>query len=181
MFTRKRWQPPTGLTPEAQKVVASLQQYFLSLEDKGSLSIGEAAIIANQGIQYPATQVPSSDVNNLDDYEESASNVSTTIAPQGGSFTATATYNYTKVGRKVSIEAQGVITNVGTATGVVDIDIPFIPARTTVAVAVNVTSALGLAGYAHNNGGQGQLRFFRPDGTTAIAVATFSVSATFNV
>ena len=133
-------------------------------------------------IKFPATQNASTDVNTLDDYEESATDVSATILPQGGAFTATATYNYTKVGRKVFIEAQAVITNVGTGTGVIDINIPFVPDRTT-ALSANYVATLtnSLAGYVQDNGGQGQLRVFKPDSTTAIAVATISVSSTFHV
>jgi hypothetical protein len=75
-----------------------------------------------------------------------------------------------------------VITNVGTGTGVLDINIPFVPAETTPATATQIAPALlGLAGQAFNNGGQGQLRIFKPDGTTAIAVGTLVISATFRI
>lgn len=73
MLTRKRI-PNINLSGDWQKdgpnLVRWISDYLLSLEAKGSLVINEAEITASQGIKFPATQVASSDVNTLDDYEE---------------------------------------------------------------------------------------------------------------
>jgi hypothetical protein len=72
-FTQKRWKPP-DVAPtwqqDRQNVVKSIVDYLQSLEARGSLSVSEASITANSGIIFPATEVPSSDPNTLDDYEE---------------------------------------------------------------------------------------------------------------
>jgi hypothetical protein len=81
-----------------------LQDYFLSLEKPGALSINEVEIFASQGIQFPATQVASTDANTLDDYEEG------TWTPADGSgagLTFTVDHaRYTKVGRLVTGQAK---------------------------------------------------------------------------
>lgn len=195
---------------EGEKIVASLAEYLRGLEAPGALEIQEARIgnstingssvggttaaagefttlsasglISADGgqIKFPATQAASSNANTLDDYEEVPS-TATSASPQGGAFTATASYKGTKVGNLVSVEVSCVISNVGTGTGVIDVNIPFLPALKCAGSAVNDTSLLGLSAYAHNNGGQGQVRIFKPDGTTAIAVATLLAQVTFAV
>lgn len=185
MFTRKRFRAPNPTGDDRydlRALIKALNDYLLSLEDKGALQIDEAQITAAQGIKFPATQVASTDVNTLDDYEESAQDVATTVAPGGGAFTATGAYTYTKVGNLVTISRASVtITNVGTGTGVIDIDVPFVPIEPSPVAAVNATSNLGLAGFVFNSAGQGKIRIFKPDGTTAIAVATLVAEVSYRV
>jgi hypothetical protein len=112
----------------------------------------------------------------------SALAVSGSVFTQGGAMTATATYSYTKIAAKlVNVRASVVITATGTGTGVIDINVPFLPAETTPGASVNVTSTIGLACQVFDNGGQGQIRIYKPDGTTAIAVATLLASVTYRI
>ena len=171
-----------SLATEHNRLLDAVRSAFEDLNREGALDIADAAIVASRGIKFPATQTASTDVNTLDDYEESnTSGTSTSVAPGGGAFTATATYTYTKAGNLVAIQAVVVITNVGTGTGVVNVDIPFVPAATGAVSAVNTTSGIGLSGVVFNSAGQGKFQFFKPDGTSPIAVATLIGETTFRV
>jgi len=64
-------------------------------------------ILSVNGIQFPATQIPSADANTLDDYEEGT----WTPTAFGGTTTGTTTYNvqtgtYTKIGRQVIVNGR---------------------------------------------------------------------------
>jgi hypothetical protein len=61
------------------------------------IGLGDNAPVDGDGIRFPATQVPSSNANTLDDYEEG------TWTPVVGGVTLTGAGRYTKVGRLVSI------------------------------------------------------------------------------
>ena len=76
------------------------------------------------GITFPATQVASSDVNTLDDYEEG--NWTPTITAGSGTPTTTSinTAKYTKIGRLVTLEVDISITAIGTASGVLNFTVP---------------------------------------------------------
>ena len=107
MFTRKEW-PGSAFKTDPKKnhedLVKSIADYLRSLNLKGSLTIEEAAITASQGIKFPATQVNSSDVNTLDDYEEAATFTPTfTFATPGDktSLNSVAVGDATKIGRLV--------------------------------------------------------------------------------
>ena len=68
------------------------------------------------GITFPATINASSNANTLDDYEEGTWTPS--VTSQNGSITSyTATGNYTKIGRTVTLYCNIQITNGGTASG----------------------------------------------------------------
>jgi len=77
------------------------------------------------GITFPATINASSDANTLDDYEEGTWTPS--VTSQSGSITSyTATGNYTKIGRTVTLYCNIQVTNIGTASGQVFITgVPF--------------------------------------------------------
>jgi hypothetical protein len=105
VFTRKRWSPP-GLTGDwvvdGPKLLKAMSDYWLALESKGALTIGEASITANQGIAFPATQVASSDANTLDDYEESLTSGWTPTDGSGAALAfSAANGTYIKVGALV--------------------------------------------------------------------------------
>jgi hypothetical protein len=51
-------------------LMRALNDYLLALEKKNALTIGQAQIYVDQGLQFPSTQVVSSDRHNLDDYTE---------------------------------------------------------------------------------------------------------------
>jgi len=76
-------------------------------------------------MNFPSTQVASSDVNTLDDYEEGLFDVTFTCA----SGTATLDYTrlaYTKIGRQVTVTGQLQVSGVSTPTGAVTMgNLPF--------------------------------------------------------
>ena len=82
--------------------------------------------IVTNGIKFPATQVPSSDPNTLDDYEEGT--FSPTFSADSGLITSVQVVDarYVKIGKLVHIEVAFNITDKGTATGNLYMLIPFI-------------------------------------------------------
>lgn len=75
------------------------------------------------GIIFPATQVPSTDANTFDDYEEG-----TWTPSVGGTATYTAQIGtYTKMGRKVLIEGSLTINVIGTGSTYQISGLPFTP------------------------------------------------------
>ena len=70
-------------------------QNALTLDSSGVLSLGQGKL------KFPATQVPSSDVNTLDDYEEGTWSPTLTGFTFVGS--STSQYNYVKVGKVVTV------------------------------------------------------------------------------
>jgi hypothetical protein len=88
---------------------------------------GKGALQLSSGINFPATQVASSDVNTLDDYEEGTWTIGLTFG--GGSTGITTTLNtgrYTKVGRQVTVSGLLSLTSKGSSTGIAEITgLPF--------------------------------------------------------
>jgi hypothetical protein len=85
---------------------------------------GATPSTSGAGITFPATQSASTDANTLDDYEEGT--FTPVITPGSGSLTAhTATGNYTKIGRLVTLNIVFTITTAGTASGTATYTIPF--------------------------------------------------------
>jgi hypothetical protein len=77
-------------------------------------------LVDNQGgqIKFPATQVPSADVNTLDDYEEGTFTPSLVFGVGSTGMTYSSQLGkYTKVGRQVTIEIKIVLTAKGSSTG----------------------------------------------------------------
>jgi hypothetical protein len=77
-------------------------------------------------IVFPATQNASSNANTLDDYEEGTFTPS--AESQSGVITSfSSNGSYTKIGRSVFIQGRIVVTNVGTASGILLVgSLPFI-------------------------------------------------------
>lgn len=80
-------------------------------------------------IKFPATQVPSTDANTLDDYEEGT----WTPVLRFGTGTTGITYTnqqgtYIKVGRRVTLQARVTLSAKGSSTGTADLSgVPFTP------------------------------------------------------
>lgn len=104
-------------------------------------------------IAFPATQNASSDANTLDDYEEGSTTPTPTTT--GGAFTsASSLIIHTKIGRQVSIKGTvGIVTNGGSASGAVQVTLPFTNANDNPAPAwgVRTDSLVGLTGYVGAN------------------------------
>jgi hypothetical protein len=70
------------------------------------------------GIQFPATQVASADVNTLDDYEEGTWTMGVAFGGASvGVTTSSNTGTYTKIGRQVTINGYLELTSKGSSTG----------------------------------------------------------------
>lgn len=84
-------------------------------------------------IKFPAVQVPSADPNTLDDYKEAV--IVPIISAQSGTFgNVNGSISYTKIGQLYSLELQINIIDAGTASGVIELTLPFIMNGTNVGV-----------------------------------------------
>ena len=98
------------------------------------IGLGSAVPSSGIGITFPATQSASADANTLDDYEEG------TWTPTFSSVTGTITSyavsqaTYTKIGRLVNVSFAITITNNGTGSGAVQLNLPFQSAEKAVGV-----------------------------------------------
>ncbi len=83
----------------------------------------------NQSVGYFNTQNASSDANTLDDYEEGT--WTPTITSDGGTITSSTFTNglYTKIGRIVCVSGLVTLTNVGTASGNLQLTLPIASAN----------------------------------------------------
>jgi len=79
-------------------------------------------------LTFPATQVPSSNVNTLDDYQEGT--FTPVLTPAGGTITPNASYTggrYTKIGNLVTVNGCVYVTSVAAPTGALSITgLPFV-------------------------------------------------------
>ena len=125
----------TAVTISAAQVVTFAGTAILPT----TLGVGGATpSTSGSGITFPATQSASSDANTLDDYEEGT--WSPTVTSSGGSITSyTSDGTYTKIGRLVLITARVGLTNVGTASGNLNItNFPFTSAGTSMQMPMTV-------------------------------------------
>lgn len=122
-------------------------------------SLGPNLDLPTGQIKFPATQIPSSDVNTLDDYEEGSFTPS--LTPNSGAITsAAASGTYTKVGNRVFFSINIGITTAGTGTGALFVgNFPFTIAGLATAAGANTASLVGAVGTGSA-------------GSTQIAVAT---------
>lgn len=123
------WEIGTGTyatsgTTVARSLIASSTGSLLNLSGAAIMYIDAvasilAAIQEPGQIKFPATQNPSTDANTLDDYEEGTWTPTLTFG--GGStgitYSATRSGRYTKIGRLVNVQAEVVLTNKGSSTG----------------------------------------------------------------
>ena len=97
--------------------------------------------LKSPNIVFPATQVPSADVNTLDDYQEGTWTPDLQFGGAKVGITYNATYHhglYTKIGRLLSFSCYMVLTSKGLSTGIAEIHgLPFSTA-TGVAASVKV-------------------------------------------
>jgi hypothetical protein len=111
-------------------------------------SAGKGALQLSSGINFPATQVASSDANTLDDYEEGTWVGTLKGATTDPTIAVTATGRYTKVGRLVSVQIS--FSNVNTTGASGDayiIGLPFANSSITVHGSAASYLALTFSGY----------------------------------
>jgi hypothetical protein len=162
MLTQYRPQWP-ALTGDANKdlkaVILALEQHFSALNEVGAIDLQQAAITASEGIQFPATQNPSTDANTLDDYEEGTCTLGFSFggAASGVAYTQN-TGTYTKIGNRVFVTGRVLFSNKGTSTGIARITgLPFTVGSTSSAYAgvamrcENITFAGMIQGYSEIN------------------------------
>ena len=96
----------------------------ISLSSAGATSLLMSSVA---GVNFPATQVASSDANTLDDYEEGT--WTPVVTPASGSLTSyTSVGNYIKIGQVVYLHFSTTFTNAGTASGALNFSgLPFQP------------------------------------------------------
>jgi hypothetical protein len=155
----------------------SLSSVLLLGADKSATFSG--TINANAGINFPDTQVASSDANTLDDYEEgdwspvikdNSNNSMTMDANTGG--------RYVKIGSQVSVTARVQTTSIASASGSIKITgLPFTSvnaqayksgARATVALNLNISAGESVAVYLAMN--TTELVLYVSDATTGDTV-----------
>ena len=143
-----------SLAAEHNRLLDAVRSAFEDLNREGALDIADAAIVASRGIKFPATQNASTDVNTLDDYEES-DNVSSTVTSGTGTLTtASGSLDYTKVGRKVTFVAALTITTNGTGATDIRFTLPFTAADIAgFAGFVTGIAGYGIVGYVNGSSG----------------------------
>ena len=99
----------------------------ITIASGGGVTFAEVANV-DKGIKFPATQVASTNVNTLDDYEEGT--YTPTISFGGNSvgvaYNSTNTSGfYQKIGRMVKIDFRITLTSKGSSTGVARVSLPF--------------------------------------------------------
>lgn len=166
MLTRLELKLPqkTGdVAKDYDQLVKAWEDWFRRLNAPNALLISQAQIYVDQGLQFPATQVASSDPNNLDDYEEGSTSPTPTSGT--GSFTTVSgALNYTKVGNRVLFDITVSITTNNTAATDVRVALPFSPATTTSLSGVVVENVKALTGYVDSTSG-GRAVIFLYDGS----------------
>jgi hypothetical protein len=115
-------------------------------------SAGKGCLQLVSGINFPATQVASSDANTLDDYEEGT--WVPTIAAASGTPTTTTVNSavYTKIGRIVVVQIDISIVNKGTASSSLIFSLPFNQTAAINTGAFRETSVTGFMGVLGRNG-----------------------------
>ena len=97
----------------------------ITIASGGGVTFAEVANV-DKGIKFPATQVASTNVNTLDDYEEGT--YTPTISFGGNSVGVAYGLQdgfYQKIGRMVKIDFRLTLTSKGSSTGVARVSLPF--------------------------------------------------------
>jgi len=126
-----RWQVSTTSNASGAGAAATLTR-VMTADVSGNLLIGVTSANANggvlqlkSGITFPATQVAASDANTLDDYEEGTWTGTLKGSSTDPTVALTATGQYTKIGRLVTIRISFSGSTVGAVGGVSITGVPF--------------------------------------------------------
>lgn len=156
-------------------------------------SITGEGIIFGQGVQFPATQVPSADANTLDDYEEGTW-TPTIIGLGGGSGQTYGAQEgvYQKIGDMVHVECHVVLNSKGTATGACAIGgLPFTsdsaanthaPMSCPYATNLVLTAGENIGGYVTPNTSRVEMnKWDSVGGSTTLLISDINATASFMV
>lgn len=127
IFTPQNEAPNTPATDITGVLIKAQQHAQTAYKDEGNVFTAsgnefDEILKVDKGLQFPATQVSSSDANVLDDYEEGT--WTPVIGGSGGvsgQSYSTQLGTYVKVGRKVTVNFYAALSNKGTITGDVKI------------------------------------------------------------
>lgn len=181
---------PSFLEPIADsngKITPRWRAWFQTLGEAGATTstFTDPITLTSGQIEFPATQVPSSDANTLDDYEEGT--FTPTLAFGGASVSVvytTQTGVYTKIGNLVFFNIALAISNNGSSTG--DATIGTLPFSPGVNVPVwgrpsNYTIGAGLIPLFDTNGTSIRLRTFNPTTGNVAEAQDTQVDADFSI
>jgi hypothetical protein len=143
-------------------------------------SAGKGCLQLSSGINFPATQVASSDANTLDDYEEGTFDAAFTTG--GGSVTINAAENncrYTKVGRLVTVCGYISASSVSSPTGALSIsNLPFQIASGSEA---NSYCAAAIAANGLETTATGQITGYGVAGSSSISLFSYASGVLSNI
>ena len=122
-------------------------------------------LVSSGGLKFPVTDIPSTDANTLDDYQEVTT--SPTVTSGSGTFTSVAaTLRTTKIGRVVTVSGLVAIVTNGTAAGSIVVPLPFTCGAWGSPVAgmrIDAGNIAAISGYVPAN--NAALVLYKPDGT----------------
>lgn len=110
-----------------EQVVGLTAVQTLTNKTLTAATLGGTTNVSGGQLAFPATQVPSSDANTLDDYEEGTWTVSATCGTSGTITLdgAVDRGSYTKIGNLVCVRGYIEVTSVSSPTGTIRISLPF--------------------------------------------------------
>jgi hypothetical protein len=108
---------PSGSTTPVERMRIAASGELLT-GGKTTVTANGGDVQVSSGISFPATQVAKSDPNTLDDYEEGTWTPTVVAEVNCSSSAFNASTRYTKIGRKVVLEAVGSLTVTATGTRV---------------------------------------------------------------
>lgn len=176
----------TGDSPQFTAVNLGNADTTLTRSAAGRLAVEGVNVALESGqLQFPATQNPSSDPNNLDDYEENTWTPGLTFG--GGSTGMTFSVrsgSYTKIGNRVFFEGRITLTAKGSSTGVAKITgLPFTAGNygaCTISYYANLASISGVA-LAYVDTGAATIQMQNGNAATSAALTDANFTNTSDV
>ena len=115
---------PIYFVNSSETAVGGVRQRASAVEYMTTSSGSTGAILLNSGVQFPATQVASTEPNTLDDYEEGTWTPTYSLGSGSGTFT-TQVATYTKIGRVVTLALRFVSSGTSSAANLAIGGLPF--------------------------------------------------------
>lgn len=138
--------------------------------------ISSSTTVSVDAVKFPATQVASSNVNTLDDYEEGTWTPAFTPASGSGITYSTQVGRYTKIGNFVFAQAHLILSSLGTASGTISITLPFSSANVSSMYSTVQLSYWAVTTTSINNAGG----YVAPNSTTLQIVRSTAAATAMN-